>query len=51
VKLRYSTIAIGVMIRAPATTLEMSGMRAPCRYASLIRFQLMGKLLAFENRI
>jgi len=31
VRLRNRTMRIGVMIRVPATTLEKSGMRMPCR--------------------
>lgn len=41
VMLRNRTIRIGVMIRVPAMTLEKSGMRMPCRYASFSTFQLL----------
>ena len=48
VTLRNNTIRIGVMIRDPAETLATSGIRTPCRSASLSSFQLAVAISSFR---
>ena len=48
VTLRNNTIRIGVMIRVPAATLATSGIRTPCRSASLSSFQLAVAISSFR---